>query len=263
MPGCVRASATALARSLPLPPLPARAQRPFLDCSACQGWPRSLALAASLPRIQTHTCTPFSHRGPPFRFPFLLFWLGCSQFVPPLATSTSSQPGSLREGQGAGWQRWYSPHRPPEEAQVAGGLRQRALELARSQSRQGCRCRRSCSSRRRRRRRCYCCRRRRRLCLSSMRQARQVNAPVSLRRHRRRRRRGARWSQSCQALALKLSASVTMGCSRGLCFGCTTARSGRDYLSSRLRVRRWSPLSAVAAAVRGREREGGRLLLSL
>lgn len=69
-----------------------------------------------------------------------------------------------------------------------------------------------------------------------MRQARQVDAPVSLRRHRRRRRRGARWSQSCQALALKLSASVTMGCSRGPCFGCTTARSGRDYLSSRLRA---------------------------
>lgn len=92
-----------------------------------------------------------------------------------------------------------------------------------------------------------------------MRRARQVDAPLSL---RRRRRRGARRSQSCQALALKLSASVAAGSSQGLLFACTAARSGRGYLTHGLRARRWSPLSEVAAAVRGRER-GGRLLLSL
>lgn len=59
----------------PSPSLPAVALRPFLDCSACRGELGSLALKALLLRIQTYTCTPFVHRCPPFRFPFLFFSL--------------------------------------------------------------------------------------------------------------------------------------------------------------------------------------------
>lgn len=112
----------------------------------------------------------------PFSLPPLLAQLPPIRSTP--AATTQSRLGSRREGQGAGWQRSYSPHRPTPEAHVAGGLRQQALELARPQSRLGCHRRRSCSSCRRCY--CYCCRRRRLLCLSSMRRARQVDAPLSV-----------------------------------------------------------------------------------
>lgn len=106
---CERGSSS---RLLPLPPAPAGRERPFLDCSACQGESGPRAPAALLPSTQTHTLSPFSHGRPPFRLPFLLFCLGFPGSFPPPAAATRSQLGSRRGGRGAAWQRPYSPRRP-------------------------------------------------------------------------------------------------------------------------------------------------------
>lgn len=206
LPCCVRVSAAAPARLLPLPPV--QAQRPFLDCSACQGEPGSLALAASLPCRQIHTCTPFAHRRPPFRFPFLLFSLGFPQFVPPLPPPPRTGWGAGEKARGlvgsahthltgrlprrtslagSGSRRWsWRGHSQGWAATVAAAVRAAAAATATAAAVAAS----SASA----------------PCAGPARWTRlSPSLAGSLRFHR---RRGARWSQSCRALALKLRASA-------------------------------------------------------